>query len=92
MPQWQGKRPITIVSACMRSDGCSDFAVTEVEVTHEEYENGMHYVLTDDRLSDRGYEEPFVHFDQWEAPSFLLPAVRTYLGLEATKSQLQETL
>jgi hypothetical protein len=26
------------------------------------------------------YEEPFCHFDQDEAPSFLIPAVREYLS------------
>jgi hypothetical protein len=35
----------------------------------------MQYVLAAEPLSDRGYEEPFVHYE-FEAPSFLLPAVR----------------
>jgi hypothetical protein len=91
MPHWQGKRPITIVTACMRSDGLPDFALTEVEVTYEEFENGMHYVLAEERLSDRGHEEPYVHFDESEGPSFLLPAVRQYLTCKTTELHLQET-
>ena len=81
MNPWQGKRPIAVVSACMRSDGCPDFAFNEVEVTFDEYENGVHYDLVNDRLADAGYEEPFVHFSQHEAPAFLHAAVRQYLGI-----------
>ena len=32
-------------------------------------------------LLNAGYEEPFVHFCGAEAPSFLVPAVREFLGL-----------
>jgi len=35
MPQTEGKRPVTIVSAVMRRDGLPDFAVTQVEVTQD---------------------------------------------------------
>jgi hypothetical protein len=42
MPEWQGKQPVAIVSACMACDGTPTFALNEVEVTHEEYENGVH--------------------------------------------------
>jgi hypothetical protein len=52
-----------------------------LEVTHEEYENGLHYSLVEDRLADAGYEEPFVHFDEAEAPAFLHPAVRQCLNV-----------
>jgi hypothetical protein len=55
----------------------------EVEVTHDEYENGVHYDLVADRLADAGYEEPYVHFDVFESPAFLHPAVREHLSLHA---------
>jgi hypothetical protein len=80
MLAWQGKRTITVVSACMRVDGRSDFAINDVEVTHDEYENGVHYDLVEDRLRDAGYEEPYVHFSEDEAPAFLLPCVKQYLA------------
>ena len=80
MQPWEGKRSLAVVTACMRADGLPDFALTEVEVTHDEYENGVHYELVADRLVDAGYDEPFVHFDPIEAPAFLHPAVRDYLG------------
>jgi hypothetical protein len=81
MPQPTGKKhPVTVVTACMRSDGCPDFAVTRVEVTQEETENGIHYYLTEAELLEAGYEEPFVHFDEDESPAFLLPAVQDYLA------------
>ncbi len=79
MPQSNGKHPVTVVTACMRADGCPDFALTRVEVTAEEAENGIHYYLAEADLLEAGYEEPFVHFDADEAPAFLLPAVEQYL-------------
>lgn len=80
MREWEGKRPITVVTACMSRDGKPDFALNEVEVTHDEYENGVHYDLVEDRLTDAGYEEPYVHYDQTEGPAFLLPNVWSYLA------------
>ena len=81
MPSWKGQRPVAVVSACMAADGVPDFALTEVEVTHEQFENGAHYDLVEARLFADGYEEPFVHFDEADAPRFLFPAVRQYLGV-----------
>ncbi len=82
MPQTEGKRPVTVVSAVMRRDGFPDFAVTQVEVTQDEYENGIHLYLAEADLLEAGYEEPFVHFPQDEAPPFLLPAVKEYLEID----------
>lgn len=81
MPPWEGKRPITIVSACMNANGCPDFALNQVEVTHDEAENGIHFYLVEADLLEAGFEEPFVHFDEFDGPAFLHPAVRQYLGL-----------
>lgn len=80
------KGTITVVSAVMRSDGFPDFAITQVEVTPEEYDNGVHYLLVEESLTERGYDEPYVHFDEVEAPSFLHPAVKAYLDSEAHAS------
>ena len=74
------KRPITVVTACMRADGCPDFAVTQVAVTQEEAENGIHYDLVEAELLEAGHEEPFVPFAEEEAPAFLLPAVQRHLA------------
>ena len=65
----------------MNSNGSPGFAITEVEVTQEEEDNGVHYTLAEAHLLERGYEEPFVHFDEGEAPDFLHAAVRQFLGL-----------
>jgi hypothetical protein len=78
-PQWHGKRSITVVTAYMRQDGIPDFKLSDVEVTYEEYENGIHYYLAEATLLQAGFDEPFVHFDEFEAPAFLLPAVRQHL-------------
>jgi hypothetical protein len=81
MTRPEGKRPITVVSAVMRADGLPDFAVTHVEVTQGDYENGIHLYLAEADLLEAGFEEPFVHFPEGEAPPFLLPAVESYLGI-----------
>lgn len=81
MQQWQGKRKITVVTACMTRDGLPTFAVNEAEVRFEEYENGIHYYQVEADLMEAGYEEPFVHFDEFEAPRFLHVAVKLSLGI-----------
>ncbi len=75
------KRPVTVVSACMRPDGYPDFALNQVEVDDDEYANGVHLLLAEALLAAAGFEEPYVHFPGPEAPAFLIPAVRQYLGL-----------
>ena len=79
------RRPVIVVSTCMRPNGFPEFALNTVEVTSEEHENGVHYSLAEERLSSEGFEEPFVHFCESEAPPFLVPAVRAYLadGMDA---------
>lgn len=81
-----GTRPVAVVSACMRSDGLPDFALTEVEVTPEQAENGIHYYLVEAHLLEAGYEEPFVHFEESEAPAFLFPVIKQYLASRASTS------
>ena len=80
MSNQSGKRPVVVVSACMRSDGLPDFVLTEVEVTAEQLENGIHYYQVEAELLEAGYEEPFVHFAEDEGPAFLFPAVKQYLS------------
>jgi hypothetical protein len=84
MPNTEGKRSVTVVSAVMRSNGLPDFAITQVEVTVDEYANGLHLYLAEADLLEASFEEPFVHFPEEEAPPFLLPAVQKYLGSRNT--------
>ena len=92
MTAWQGKRQLTVITACMRMSGEPTFARTEVEVTHEEYENGLHYDLAAERLLDAGLEEPFVHYDSFEAPAFLVAALSESLadGFQAPDLIIEE--
>lgn len=83
------KQPLTIITAVMRRDGFPDFTLTHVEVTPEEYDNGIHLYLAEADLLQAGFEEPFVHFPVPEAPPFLLPAVREHLGLDTTDPALR---
>ena len=85
MPPAEERRRVTVVSACMRASGLPDFALAEVEVTAEDYANGVQYDLAEELLVAAGFEEPFVHYETVEAPPFLIPAVRRYLGLPLTR-------
>ncbi len=88
MPHIEGQRPVTVVSAVMRKDGFPDFAMTQVEVTQEEYQNGIHIYLAEADLLEAGFEEPFMHFPSDEAPSFLVPAVKEDLGVDVSDPTL----
>lgn len=79
MTPWEGKREMVVVTACADASGRPTFAITKLAVTIEEYEDGGHYTMAEDDLFDRDYESPFVHFDEDEAPAFLLPAVEKWL-------------
>jgi hypothetical protein len=81
-----GKRTVAIVSACMSCDGTPALVLNEVAVSEDEILNGIHYYLAEAQLLNDGYEEPFVHFDQNEAPAFLHAAVRNRLGLTPVPS------
>ena len=83
----QDQRTIAVVSACMRSDGLPAFAMTEVVVTEDEAENGVHFYLVEAELLKSGYEEPFVHFAERESPAFLHDAVRHHLDLPPAVSE-----
>jgi hypothetical protein len=63
----------------MRADGTPTFVQTNVEVSDEQADNGVHYYLAEADLIEQGYEEPMVHFAESEAPSFLFPAVEQFL-------------
>ena len=79
MAEWQCKRPVVVVTAYVKRDGFPDFALTEVEVTEDEHANGVHYNLVETILADRSIDANFIHFDEQEAPPFLLPAVRKHV-------------
>jgi hypothetical protein len=80
---WPGKRSLPVVTACLNASGAPDLALTEVEVTHDEYADGVHCELVEDQLVVAGYEEPFVHFDDGPAAHLLVPVVRQYLDRDA---------
>jgi hypothetical protein len=79
MSATEEKLRVTLVTACMTAPGLPAFAMTEVEVTQDEIDNGIHYYLAEADLLQAGYEEPFVHFTMDEAPPFLFPAVKEFL-------------
>lgn len=80
-PTWEGKRPVAVVSTCMTAEGLPAFVLNTVEVTAEEAANGIQFYLVEAELLEAGYEAPWVHFPEDEAPAFLHPAVRHHLGL-----------
>jgi hypothetical protein len=84
-------RPITIVTACMKHDGSPTFALSEILASRDEIADGIHYYLAEADLQERGFEEPFVHFDENEAPPFLHRAVRDFLAPASKTTPLVTT-
>ena len=82
------KRSIAVVTACSNANGAPDFGLTVVRATTEEIAEGIHYDLAAAELLENGYETPLLHFDEIEAPAFLHPAVRNYLGLPPATPEL----
>ena len=76
---------IRIITACHDASGCPDFAWTVVDVSKSEYDNGAHYEAAEALLQERGYEGPFVHFDQEDGKKvpWLADGVKQYLGVQA---------
>jgi hypothetical protein len=72
----------------MRHDGTPAFVRTQVEVTADQAENGIHYYLAEAQLFGQGFEEPMVHFSQEEAPAFLFPAVEEHLAVASAIQNL----
>jgi hypothetical protein len=72
-------RILTVVSACINAAGQPDFALSEVLIPVGGPDWDVFYDHLEEDLRERGYECPFVHFDETEAPPFLIPAVRRYL-------------
>jgi hypothetical protein len=81
MPPWPGRRTLSVVTACLNAASVPDLVLTEVEVTHAEYADGVHCERVEDRLVAAGYEEPFLHFDEGPAARLLVPLVRPYRTL-----------
>lgn len=92
MSEPSDKRPVAIVTACMTANGTPTFALNTVEVTEDQLANGIHYYFVEAELLEAGFEEPFVHFDEGEAPAFLHPAVRQFLRLTPPNNNPQPIL
>ena len=75
MPR-SGKRSVAVVSACLRPDGTPAFALNQVMVTNQEEKVGIHFYLAEADLLEIGYREPFVHFDEADAPALVRWALR----------------
>jgi hypothetical protein len=93
MTPWEGEQTLAVATSCLDAAGVPTFALTEVALTYDAYANGGHCDLVEARLAEAGYSEPFLHFDEVEAPPFLVPAVRAYFGapLSARAAQTPQT-
>ena len=65
----QDKQPVVVVSACMRADGCPDFAIHEVEVTPVERDNGIHVNI----VAPGWFDSPLA--DSWKNDPVLAAAI-----------------
>jgi hypothetical protein len=64
-------RDVVLIAACRNGDGNPDFAVVVVHCTQDSVRSGLHYDEAALLLEDAGYEEPFVFFDENNAPDWL---------------------
>ena len=62
---------MTVAVACLNAAGCSDFFVTQVNVSQEQYEEGIHYDVAKEKAEENGYEGPFVCYDNYEIVNIL---------------------
>ena len=62
---------MTVAVACTNATGCSDFFVTQVSVSQEQYEDGIHYDFAKEKAMDKGYEGPFICYDNYEIVNIL---------------------
>jgi hypothetical protein len=81
MPDQEESKSMAVVTACLTAAGTPALVLTTVEATPSERDNGIHYYRVEGELLEAGYVEPFVHFDEGDAPPFLHPAVKQHLGL-----------
>lgn len=63
---------IKCVVACHNASGSPDFYFCIVSCLKNEYELGEHYDIAAQSALAEGYDEPFVIFDEHEAPDWLL--------------------
>jgi hypothetical protein len=67
---------IAVITACTYASGGPGFAYSEHEVTQAQYDEGEHYEQASAEALDKGYEEPFVHFDENDGPDWLFASHR----------------
>ena len=87
MLPWPGKKKLRVVTACLNASGMPDLTLHEVEVSYDEYTDGVSCDLVEERLREQGFDEPFLHFDEHDAPPFLVPAVQHYLSVSLPSGQ-----
>jgi hypothetical protein len=67
--------PIRIIAACRNSDGGPDFAAVMVDCSPDAVRDGAHFELAAAKLEGLGYQEPYIFFDQSQAPKWLTAGV-----------------
>lgn len=71
------ENPVRIIAACRNSDGGPDFAVVTVDCSPGSVRDGAHFELAAARLDELGFQEPFIFFDQFQAPDWLKAGVQS---------------
>lgn len=72
------KQLIKLVVACHDANGCPTFVHLKVSVTEEDFEFGDHYWTAKDWLTDNGYEEPLVCFDETDCSGQQVPLLDSF--------------
>lgn len=70
------QKKVDVVTACCDADGEPVLVINTVLADENEIALGDHYDRAARLLRNRGYQQPFVHFDEEDGPTWLLEAMR----------------
>jgi hypothetical protein len=66
-----------VIVVCRNSNGAPDFALVVVACPEASMADGQHYELASAAADSLGYQEPYIFFDEKEAPQWLKDGVRS---------------
>ena len=71
-------RHLKMVVACHDSNGCPTFVPLKAKATDEDVLFGDHYWTAKDWVTDNGYEEPLVCFDEQDCNAQQVPLLDSF--------------
>lgn len=70
------KKKVAVITACCDANGKPVLVLNEVLADENDLALGCHYDRVAQKLRNRGYNQPFVHFDEQDGPAWLFEKKR----------------